>query len=120
MTTPVKVFGDYVVCFEAEPETLGMRHHFIKECGWTPGQYRRIQDFAWFSAKVTLWKDAKELATEYLGACCYKHEEEFFTTYESDYFADMVRECARETKDAELISKVDAWHAAFRPEQLRA
>ena len=111
---PVKVFGDYVVCFEAEPEDIGMRHHFIKECGWTPGQYRKIENFAWFSAKVSLWRHGKELAAEYLGCCCYKTEDEFWTVYEGDYFADMVRTVARETKDLALLAMVEPWHAAFR------
>ena len=112
---PVKVFGDYVVCFEAEEETLGMRHHFIRECGWSEKQFRRIRDYAWFSAKVTLWKAGKELAAEYLGACCYKTEDEFWTEYEGDYFCDMVHTCALETKDAMLIADVDKWRLSFRP-----
>lgn len=114
MTIPVKVFGDYVVCFEAEEEDVNMHRHFVKECGWTETQYREIKDFAWFSAKVTIWRNAKELASDYLGACCYKTEEEFYTTYEGDYFADMVRECARETKDVALINAVGVWHASIR------
>jgi hypothetical protein len=96
MTTPVKVFGNYVVCFEAEPEYESMRSHFIKFCGWTASQFRPIAKFAWFCARVSIWKDGKELAHDYLGACCYKKSEEFYTKYESDYFADMVRECARD------------------------
>jgi hypothetical protein len=111
---PVKVFGDYVVCFEAEEEMVSLRRHFIQECGWTEAQYRKIRDFAWFSAKVSLWRHGKELAVEYLGACCYKTEDEFWTAYEGDYFADMVRECAQETKDLALLAVVEPWHAAFR------
>lgn len=114
MNKPVRVFGDYVVCFEAEPEDMSMHRHFVKQCGWTPAQYRKIKDFAWFSAKVTLWKDGKELACEYLGACCYKTEEEFYTTYEGDYFADMVWTCAREAGDRSLLAVVEPWHSAFR------
>lgn len=111
---PVKVFGDYVVGFEAEPEDLSMRHHFVKECRWTQAQYAKIRDFAWFSAKVTIWKDGEELAAEYLGACCYETEDEFWTVYESDYFADMVRQCAKEVGDLQLLAQVLPWHAAFR------
>lgn len=115
MTTPVKNFGDYIVTFEAEPEVdVRMRTHFIKECGWTERQYRKIKDCAWFSAKVSIWKAGKELATEYLGCCCYTTEEEFYTTYEGAYFADMVRTCANEINDPVLTQTVDAWHDAFR------
>lgn len=112
---PVKTFGDYVVCFEAEPETnINMRSHFIKECGWTVSQYRRIEKFAWFSARVSIWKDGKELAEEFLGGCSYQTSREFFTTYEGDYFCDMVRTCAREIGDPALMRVVDAWHSSFR------
>jgi hypothetical protein len=111
---PVKVFGDYVVCFEAEPEYLDMRHHFVKECGWTQGQFAKIQDFAWFSAKVSIWKDGKELAADYLGACCYETEDEFWTTYEGDYFAEMVRHCAEELGDKQLLAQVLTWRATFK------
>lgn len=111
---PVKVFGDYVVCFEAEEEYLSMRHHFVKECGWTEKAFESIEDFAWFSAKVTLWKDGKELAAEYLGACCYETEDEFWTTYEGDYFADMAHTCAESVGDPALMAMVDPWHAKFR------
>lgn len=116
MTIPIKVFGDYVVCFEAEPEDVGMRHHFVKECGWTDAQYRKIKDCAWFSAKVTIWCDGKELATDYLGCCSYTTEEEFYTRYEGDYFADMVHECASEIQDQTLTAAVNTWRNKFREE----
>lgn len=111
---PVKTFSDYVVCFEAEPEDLSMRHHFVKECGWTEKAYRGIKNFAWFSARVSLWKDGKELTAEYLGACCYEASDEFWTTYEGDYFADMVCTCAKSVGDLKLLAQVLPWHAAFR------
>jgi hypothetical protein len=123
MTIPVKVFGEYVVCFEAEAEYQSLRSHFVKQCGWTEAQLRKIKNFAWFSAKVTVWKDGKELACEYLGACCYKTEEEFYTVYESDYFSDMVHTCASEIKDPKLSIAIDIWRAAFdanRPALLEA
>lgn len=93
MSKPVFLLDGYVVTFEAEPEHMNKRNHFRKECGWTEAQYRQIERFPWFSAKVTLWKDGKELATDYLGGCCYKTEDEFWTRYKADYFADMVHEC---------------------------
>lgn len=92
---------DYVVCFNAAPEDSSMRHHFIDECGWTPKQFRRIENFDWFCAEVCLWKGGKELATKYLGACCYRSEDEFWTTYACDYFSDMVCELLAETPHAE-------------------
>lgn len=112
---PVKVFGDYVVCFEAEEEYTGMRHRFIGECKWSASEFRKIKDFAWFSAKVSVWKAGVELAAEYLGACCYETEDEFWTKFEGDYFCDMVHTCAQEIKDPQLLAQVDAWRLAFRP-----
>jgi hypothetical protein len=88
----------FIICFEAEPEDTSMRHHFIKECGWSEKDYRKITDLAWFRAKVSAWRDGKELGTAYLGCCCYKTSEEFYTKYKDDYFADMVAEALAEAK----------------------
>lgn len=91
MTVPVLAIGQYIITFSAEEETgTGPRQHFIKDCGWTEAQYRRIKDFPWFCAKVCVWEDAKCLNEQYLGYCSYQTEEEFYTTYKGDYFADMV------------------------------
>lgn len=114
MTTPIKVFGDYVVTFEAEPENLGMRHHFVKECGWSLEAFEGIEHFAWFSAKVEIWLNGKSLVADYLGACCYETEEEFYTHYEGDYFSDMVHSCAEEIKDPSLTAAVDLWRNKVR------
>ena len=94
----VEGFG---ILFDAEEEYISMRQHFIKECGWTESQYMKIKDCAWFCAKVSAWKDGEELASEYLGFCCYETVEEFYTKYHDDYFADMVREVIVEAKRAE-------------------
>lgn len=90
----------FIITFEAEEEECSARHHFIKECKWTESQYRSIKDFDWFSAKVSAWKDGKELGTDYLGACCYKTAEEFYTTYNCDggYFPQMVDTAIAEAK----------------------
>jgi hypothetical protein len=110
MTTPVKVFGDYVACFEAEPETdISMRRHFIKECGWSEAQFRRIKNFAWFSATISIWKDGEELAADFLGACCYRTTSEFYTRYEGDYWCDKVHNCALEINDPVLLASVNQW-----------
>ena len=114
MPTPVITFSDYVFCFDAEPEQESSKTHFIGFCGWTPQQFARIRNYPFFCAKVSCWKDGEELSTDYLGACCYKTESAFYKTYRGDYFADMVRTCANETGDTELIAQVDQWHAKLR------
>lgn len=104
---------DYVVCFAATPEEIGMRHHFVKECGWTAKQYRSIKDMDWFCAEVSLWKGGKELGTQYLGYCCYKTADEFWTRYAGDYFADMVCELALESKDKNLHAWALQWRGSL-------
>ena len=96
--TPLFEQEGFIICFTAEEEEINMRHHFITECGWTAKQYRRIKNFLWFCAKVSAWKDGKELGSSYLGCCSYKTIEAFYTTYRNDYFADMVKESIDEAK----------------------
>lgn len=114
MCTPVLSFGEYFVTFEAQEEDISMRQHFIKECGWTESQFRKIKDCAWFCAAVRLFKNGEELDCEYLGCCSYETEKEFYTRYISNYFADMVHTLAQNTKDAVLIAAVTQWREALR------
>jgi hypothetical protein len=116
MTTPILNFGDYTVCFEAQEEDTSARHHFIKECGWTDSQFRAIKDYPFFCAAVTIYKDGEELAADYLGACSYKTEEEFYTRYRSDYFADMVARCVEEINSPELTALHAPWAETMRKE----
>lgn len=101
MTRYIKTVDGFGILFESEPECISPRQHFIKECGWTESQYQKIKNYEWFSARVSAWKNGEELASTYLGACCYKTVEEFYTTYHDDYFADMVREVIVEAKRVE-------------------
>jgi len=91
----------FIICFEAEEEHVSMRRHLIKECGWTEKDYRTLRGCAWFCAKVSAWKDGKELGVDYLGCCCYKTVEEFYTTYKDEYFSDMVKNAIEEAKKHE-------------------
>ena len=101
MTRYIETVDGFGILFEAEPEHVCMRQHFINECGWTESQYREIKDFAWFSARVSAWKNGEELASTHLGACCYESVEEFYTKYHDDYFAQMVRDVVAEAKQVE-------------------
>lgn len=116
MTTPILTFGDHVVCFEAQEEYISARYHFIAECGWTAAQFRPIKDFPFFTAKVSIWRNGEELATDYLGACSYKTESDFYTRYRSDYFADMVARCVDEIGDPELSALHAPWAESMRKE----
>ena len=98
MTIYLKTIDGFGILFDAEEEDGSMRHHFIKECGWTESEYRKIEDVAWFIAKVTAWKDGIELAAEYLGGCCYEAVEDFYTKHKDDYLADMIKGVVAQAK----------------------
>lgn len=98
---PLFVKDGFIICFTAEPETdIPMRTHFVKECGWTEEAFRGLRGMQWFSAKVSAWKDGRELSAVYLGCCCYKTIAEFYTTYNCDggYFPQMVNEAIGDAK----------------------
>ena len=101
MNRYVETVEGFGILFEAQEEDIPMREHFIRECGWTESQYWKIKDCDWFCAKVSAWKNGEELASTYLGRCCYKTAEEFYTKYHDDYFADMVRDVVAEAKRVE-------------------
>lgn len=111
---PVKTFGDYVVAFEAEDEHMTARHHFIKECGCTEREFRKIRDFPFFCAHVSIYKDGESLADEYLGCCSYERSEQFYKEMANGYFSDMVLACAEEIGDASLIGTVGHWISELR------
>ena len=57
----------------------------------------------WFVAKVTASKNGIELASDYLGGCCYESTDEFI---EDAYYFDMVQNVITEAIDA--IAKLAA------------
>ena len=101
MTRYVETVEGFGILFEAQEEDMPMRQYFIRDCGWTESQYLEIKDCAWFCAKVSAWKNGEELASTYLGTCCYETVEEFCTKYHDDYFAQMVQEVVAEAKRIE-------------------
>ena len=106
MTRYIETVEGFGVLFDAEEEDIPMRQHFIKECGWSESRYRKIKDYAWFCAKVSAWKNGEELASTYLGCCCYETVEAFYTKYHDDYFAQMVQEVVTEAKRVEQANTV--------------
>lgn len=114
MTTPLFNLGAFIVAFEAMPEHLSARQHFIRDCGWSESEFRKIKNFAWFTARVSVWLNGEELASDYLGCCSYGTESEFYITHKGDYFADMVFNCAQDSQNAELLTLVNAWRETLR------
>jgi len=100
----------FIIAFEAEPEPASMREHFVTECGWSASEYRRIRHCAWFSAKVSAWKDGIEVSATYLGCCCYLTVDEFYTTYAGEYFAGMVQEVIDASRSG-LVAGIGAGQA---------
>ena len=98
MLIPLFEQEGFIVCFQGHEEDISMRRHFINECGWTKAEYRKIKNYAWFCAEVSVWKDGKKLGNDYLGACCYETEEEFYTKHKDGYFVDMVKNAIKEAK----------------------
>jgi len=116
MNTPLFNLASFTVCFEAKEEDTSAETHFIDECGWTEKEFRKIKDFPFFCAAVSIWKDGKKHAIEYLGCCCYRTEKEFHTRYRSDYFADMVSTCVNQINDSELSAAHAPWAELMRKE----
>lgn len=97
---PVEVVDGFVVCFTAHHEAESMRAHFIGQCGWDESDYNDFinEDFDWFVAEVSVWRNGEALASEWLGACYYAKAEDFYTTYRNDYYADMRQAALDEAK----------------------
>jgi len=87
-----------IICFEALPEEVDARDHFIQEWGWTEEQFTSIEYLPFFCAMVSAWKDGIEQAVAYLGCCCYEKVSDFYTKYKDDYFKDMVNEVIENAK----------------------
>ena len=61
--------------------------------------FRKIDNgtLLWFVAKVTASKNGIELASDYLGGCCYESTDEFIA---DAYYFDMVQNVITEARDA--------------------
>lgn len=75
------------------PELDNPRDHFDDE-----ETIRKINDgiYLWFTAKVTASKNGVELATDYLGACCYESARDFVQP--GDYYDDMRANVVRDAR----------------------
>jgi len=98
----IETIDGFEIYFEALPEDLALSDIFddsvtnIKRLASDIDAGRK----AYFCAKVTANKNGIELATDYLGACCYKSEDEFYIKYHNDYFLDMANNVIAEAKQA--------------------
>jgi hypothetical protein len=88
----------FKITVTAEPEHDDPRDHFCDPYqdyevlkGINSGRY------TWFCAKATVYCDGREVATDYLGACCYSSFDDF---RRDGYFYDMIRAVCREARAA--------------------
>lgn len=72
------------------------------------GTFEKIADgrLAWFCAEVTASKNGIELASDYLGACCYESVQDFVR--ESDGYYEDMRERVIEEARAAIQSLAEA------------
>lgn len=94
----VKEIDGFEIHFEALPE-----HHYSYE-GWDESDIKETKEkldnfeLVLFCAKVSAHREGIELASDYLGGCFYKSEEEFYNT-EGCYFDDMCNTVISEAKE---------------------
>lgn len=95
MKTLVKTIDGFNIYFEALEEHMPLSELLPEE---PEEQLQEIyENNVIFCAKVSAEKAGIELASEYLGGCIYKTEEEFYKT-EGCYFDDMVSTVISEAK----------------------
>jgi len=88
----------FKVTVTAEPEHDDPRDHF---CG--PYQdYEVLKGinsgrYMWFCAKATVYCDGREVATDYLGACCYSSFDDF---RHDAYFYALLRDACHQARRA--------------------
>lgn len=86
----------FTVTLSFEPEEVSPRDHFDDLL------YEEIEEaiksgrYLWFVACVKVYCDGREIAAEYLGACCYESAADFMSDL---YFRDMVRAACRQARD---------------------
>lgn len=96
MKTLVKTVEGFDIYFEALNEDISLRDLLPDD---TEEQLQEIEDNnVVFLAKVSAEKNGIELSEEYLGGCIYETEEDFYTKYENEYFADMVNTVVKDAK----------------------
>ena len=92
----VEEFEGFKIYFEALDETQPLCEH-IEDRQEVQRQIDNLE-VEHFCAKVTAVFSGIELAEDYLGSCLYENEEDFYTKYKDDYYADMRRTVVDEAR----------------------
>lgn len=90
---------DFTLHFEGEH--LNAKDHFMNECGMSPSEYKEINNFYWFVARIEATKGGEVLADSYLGGNCYKSLNDVMQDKQLDnvlsgYAPQMIEECQEE------------------------
>lgn len=90
----------FTIRFYREDEDESPRGQFQNEDGSDDEDtIRKIDNgtYDWFCVKVTASKEGIQLASDYLGGCCYESFEDFLTPdgYAADMRADIIAEAKR-------------------------
>jgi hypothetical protein len=98
---PVVEKDGYIICFSASDEDLDMEHHFVNDCGWSKREFRSIEAYCWFVARVSAWKGGVELGTAFMGCCCHEFLADFYGKENMDQFMELANEAVEDAKSKE-------------------
>lgn len=88
----------FIICFDTLPEDISMHDHFVKDCGWTEEEFRKIRNYQWFIVEISAWQDSHQLGKSYLGGCCYKSIDDCIKEEISGYLPQMVEEAIEDAR----------------------
>lgn len=97
----------FEIRFYACEEHSSPRDCFDEDIEAEFGTFEKIADgrLVWFCAQVTASKNGVELATDYLGACCYESAHDFVRE-RGGYYEDMRANVIKESRAAiQLLSE---------------
>lgn len=97
-TIKTETIDGFDITFSVGPEDMAPDWDFETDAD-RDELLRKIENgtFLWFVAKVTASKNGIELASDYLGGCCYESTDEFI---EDAYYFDMVQNVISEAREA--------------------
>jgi hypothetical protein len=103
---------EYDITLEALPETVAVRGN---ASAWGDEEDKAYEDriiarlesgdqWAWFTAKVTVRDSYDREASDYLGCCCYEDARDFKL---GGYYLDMIKACVDEIEQSDPLEIED-------------
>ena len=105
--------ANFTVDLSVAPENMAPDEHFDWHFETEKERQQLLEDInegrlEWFIARVQVLWDGREIASDYLGGCCYKSFDEF---RHDPYFYSMIHEAIKEARQyfaALTITKIRA------------